>query len=203
MNAKAVRPTEEEEIVDQFEQELAHMKQSWWCFLLLGLALIVCGALAVVFPFLTSVGVTVLLGAVLIVGGVATIIGAFWAGKWSGFFLQMLAGVAYTVIGFAIIDSPVESVAIITLLIAAFFVVIGIIRIIVSLSLRFPQWGWALLSGILTTLVGVIIYKNYPQSALWVIGILVAIELVTNGWYWTMLGLTLKNLPEDDEDEEE
>jgi uncharacterized membrane protein HdeD (DUF308 family) len=193
MNAKKA-DREVEEIAEQMKHELQGMRNDWWIFLLLGVLLMVCGAFAIVFPFVYAVSFTIVMGAALIVGGVATIIGAFWAGRWSGFFLQMLTGIFYTVIGFAIIDCPTTSISVLTLLIAAFFVVIGIFRIVASLSLRFPQWGWALFGGILTTMMGVIIYKTYPVSAIWVIAILVAAELISSGLYWAVLGMDLKNL---------
>ena len=96
--------------------------------------------------------------------------------------------------GAAIRDAPLESTAVLTLFIAAFFVVVGIFRAVASLVDRFPQWGWPLLNGIVTMCVGLIIYDTYPASALWVIGLLVGIELIFNGWTWIMLSLTIRSL---------
>jgi uncharacterized membrane protein HdeD (DUF308 family) len=96
----------------------------------------------------------------------------------------------------AIRDAPVESTALLTMFIAAFFIVVGVFRIIVSLLERFPQWGWALLNGVITLLAGVIIYDSFPASALWVIGLLVGLELLFNGWTWIMLSAVIRNLPE-------
>ncbi|MGI9516370.1 MAG: HdeD family acid-resistance protein [Pirellulaceae bacterium] len=200
MNAKAA---DVEEFAEEIRHEMQDLRDDWWLFVFLGLLLIACGAFVVVYPVFGTITFTVAIGAALIVAGVATIIGAFWSGRWSGFFLQMLVGIFYAVLGFAILDSPTDAISVMTLLIAAFFVVIGIFRIVVSLSLRFPSWGWALVAGVLTTMVGVIIFKTHESSQAWVIGLLVAVELIANGWYWTMLGMTVKDLPVDDEEEEE
>ena len=61
--------------------------------------------------------------------------------------------------------------------------------------LRFPQWGWSLLSGVLTTLIGIVIYKNLPETALWAVGTLVGIQLLFDGWYWIMLAVSIRRLP--------
>jgi uncharacterized membrane protein HdeD (DUF308 family) len=66
---------------------------------------------------------------------------------------------------------------------------------VAALTIRFPQWGWALLSGALTTLVGLAIYKNYPETALWAVGTLVGIQLIFDGWFWIMLGAAIRRLP--------
>ncbi len=203
MNAKRAADTTVEDIADEIRHEMQELRDDWWLFLVLGLLLILCGAFVIVYPMFGAITFTVAIGAALIVAGVATIIGAFWSGHWSGFFLQMLVGIFYAVLGFAILDCPSDAISVMTLLIAAFFVVIGVFRIVVSLSLRFPGWGWALLAGVLTTMVGVIIFKTHESSQEWVIGLLVAVELIANGWYWTMLGLNIKDLPVDEEEDEE
>jgi uncharacterized membrane protein HdeD (DUF308 family) len=181
--------------------ELERLKQHWWWFLALGLLLVIGGIVALAYPFASSVGVVFVLGAILIIGGVATVIGAFWAGKWSAFFLQLLVGILYVMAGMVIRDVPLESAALLTLFIAASFVVVGVFRIVVALVERFPQWGWALLNGVVTMIVGLIIYDNFPSSALWVIGLLVGLELLFNGWTWIMLSLVLRGLPDEEASE--
>lgn len=177
--------------------ELDRFRQHWWWFLVLGIILVVGGVVSLAYPFASSVGIVIVLGAVLIIGGLATVIGAFWAGKWSAFFLQVLVGILYVMAGMVIRDVPLESIALLTLFIAASFVVVGVFRIVVSLVERFPQWGWALLNGIVTLIAGLIIYDSFPSSALWVIGLLVGLELLLNGWTWIMLSLALRNLPDE------
>jgi uncharacterized membrane protein HdeD (DUF308 family) len=141
----------------------------------------------------------VFIGVALIIAGIATVIAAFWAGKWSGVMLQLLVGILYVVVGFMIMDKPlVKSIEALTLFVAAFFVVAGSFRVIASLMIRFPYWGWSLLNGIVTFLLGVIIYRLYerfPLSAIWVLGLLIGIEMLFNGWTWIMLSLAIRNIP--------
>ena len=84
-----------------------------------------------------------------------------------------------------------------TLFIAAFFIVAGGFRIVAAWSVRFPYWGWALLNGIVTFLLGVIIYRlyNFPRRRSGFIGLLVGIEMLFHGWTWIMLSLAIRRIP--------
>ena len=181
------------------EHELNTVRNHWGWFLVLGILLIVGGVAAIAYPFFSSLGAVLVLGVILIIGGIFTIVGAFWAGKWSAFFLQLLIGILYLVAGIAIRDTPIESLDLLSLFVAAFFIVAGAFRIVVALVERFPKWGWALLNGVVTLLIGVIIYDSYPTSALWAIGVLVGVELLFNGWTWVMLSLALRDAPDPEE----
>ena len=116
------------------------------------------------------------------------------AGRWSAFLLQLLVGILYVMAGLAIRDSPLEATGFLTLFISAFFILVGTFRVVVSLVERFPQWGWALLNGVITLIAGVIIYDAFPSSAMWVIGLLVGLEMIFNGWTWIMLALSIRQL---------
>jgi uncharacterized membrane protein HdeD (DUF308 family) len=84
-----------------------------------------------------------------------------------------------------------------TLFIAAAFIVLGAFRITSALVIRFPQWGWVMLNGIITLLLGVVIYRHLRESAFWVIGILVGVELLLNGCSWIMLSLAVRKIPKE------
>lgn len=176
------------------QHELARLSKDWLWFFLLGALLVVGGVVAVTYPCVTSVGIVLVLGAILIISGIATIIGAFWAGRWSAFVLQLLVGILYIMAGLAIRDSPLGSTGFLTLFIAAFFILVGTFRMVVALVERFPQWGWALLNGVVTLIAGIIIYDSFPTSAMWVIGLLVGLEMIFNGWTWIMLSLSIRRL---------
>ena len=179
--------------------ELAHLRGHWWWFAILGVLLVVCGTAAIVFPHLTliaSAAVVILLGLALLVGGVATVVESFWAGQWSGLLLQLLVGILYIAAGLVIVNHTAEALASITLFLAVSFVVLGTFRAVAALMLRYPQWGWSLLNGLITFLAGVVIWREWPIDALWVIGLLVGLEMLFNGWTWIMLGMAIRNLPQ-------
>jgi uncharacterized membrane protein HdeD (DUF308 family) len=187
-------------VENQLCQEFKHVKSFWLCFLMLGILLVVCGTAAIVVPPFTvaSTLITVIvLGVLLMVGGIVTIVSSFWIGRWSGMLLHMLAGILYLVAGFVISEKPGASLAVMTLFIAATFIVLGAFRIASAIALRFPQWGWVLLNGIITMMLGMVIYRNFPESKLWVIGLIVGIEMLFNGLNWIMLSMAIRKIPKD------
>ncbi len=182
------------------KNELQHLRSHWLWVLLLGVLLIVVGTAAIVVPSVTvgtTFAVTLFLGALLMISGVATIVSAFWIGRWGGFLVQLLVGLLYLACGFMMTENPVVSALTITIFIAVSFIVLGTFRCVGALMMRYPQWGWSLLNGAVTLLAGIIIYRQLPLDALWVVGLLVGLELLFNGWTWTMLALFLRALPAD------
>ena len=193
MNGNFEQPSEP--LASAVRHELQHLRDEWWWFLILGILLLVSGSVALVYPFIASVAAVIVLGAALLLSGVATIVASFWAGRWSATLLQLLLGIFYAVTGFIIMDAPITATVSLTLVVAAMFIIVGIMRSVAALTIRFPQWGWALLSGLLSTLVGLVIYKNLPQTALWAIGTLVGIQLIFDGWFWVMISQAVRRLP--------
>ena len=178
-----------------FQHELATIRDQWWWFVILGACLIAVGSLAMGMSFITSVVTVVFFGAVLLVCGIAQMIGSFWVGRWSGFLVSLLIGLLYTVSGLFIFNHPVGATIELTLLLAAMLIVSGLFRIVAALVLRFHHWGWPLLNGVVTLMLGLLIYKQWPMSGLNVIGLFVGIEMIFNGWTWLMLGVSLRSLP--------
>ncbi len=172
--------------------ELHPLRNQWWCFLLLGIVLVVLGTFCVVDPLVPSLASVVILGFLMLAAGITQIVSAIWAGKWSGMLIHILIGVLYAVVGYMIIDAPVVNMVLITKFIAIFLIISGVFRIISALAVRFPDWGWALLNGGVTLLLGIIINRQLPQAALWVIGLFIGIEMIFNGWAWVMLAFGLR-----------
>ena len=160
-----------------------------------GIAMTVIGLIAIssgTATFFLSVITVVTFGFLLMFGGAAQVVSAFWVGKWRGLLIHLLIGVFYFVVGYMIVDSPPDSLAAITLLLAAFLVVAGIFRVVIALWERFDGWGWVLLNGIISALLGVMIHEGWPQSSLFVIGLFVGIELILNGISWIVLAFSLR-----------
>ena len=173
-------------------EELQLLRDQWRWFLALGIAMVVFGTIAIGSACIATVAATWLFGFLLLAGGVSGIVSAFWAGRWSGTLVHLLIGILYTLVGLMIVDQPADSAVELTLIIAIFLVFSGIFRIVFSLSERFTGWGWVLLNGAVTLLLGMLVYKHWPVSGLWVIGLFVGIELIFNGWAWIMLALGLR-----------
>ena len=124
--------------------ELEAIRGNWGWLLALGIVLIVIGTIAVGMPLAASVASAVAFGALFLVGGIAQLVGAFWTREWSGFFLSLLMGVIYVVLGLMFLRHPGEALMAMSLFLACALMVSGLFRIIGSLFYQFPQWGWTL-----------------------------------------------------------
>ena len=134
-------------------------------------------------------------GILLLAGAVVELGSMVWVRRWGSFFHHLLSGLLYLFLGLLLVDRPGLGAAGYTLLLAVFFVASGAARVAFALGHPFPGRGWTVLSGAVAVLLGVMIWRDLPESALWVIGTFVGIELVFNGVSWLMLGLAVRNLP--------
>lgn len=90
--------------------------------------------------------------------------------------------------------NPKASATSLTLILGIFFVLSGLLRIIFSMVRDSPHRGWLFINGILTLILGILIWYEWPYSGLWVIGTLVGIDTIINGWTWVMLSLIARKL---------
>lgn len=178
-------------------KQVLEMKSSWGWFLALGVILVLVGFAALSAAFVASVAAIAVIGTFALVAAGAEIASALWARQWEGVFLHLLCGVMYAVFGFIVLTKPGLAIITMTMLIAVVLLVSGVFRIALAAALRFHQWGWALLSGVVSLVLGVMIWQELPESAEWVIGTFVGIDLIFTGWTWIMLALGLKSMPPD------
>src|SRR4030095_16362215 len=156
---------------------------------------IVLGLVALGSAWIATLASVVVFGWLMIFGGAAEAVTAFWAKEWSGLFLHLLVGFLYLVGGFLIIGNPVASAAGLTILLAALFLTRGLFRLMAARVLRYPTWIWSVLDGVVTLILGVMIWSQWPASALWVIGTFLGIDLIFRGWAWVMFGFGAKQIP--------
>jgi uncharacterized membrane protein HdeD (DUF308 family) len=178
-----------------FRHELDALRGNWLWFLLLGIALVVLGMIAVGSSVAATFATVVVFGVLLILGGLTEIVGAFWTREWSGFFLVLLSGVLELVLGLFFVRDPGGAALAMTLLLACFLVAGGIFRMVGAFYVHYTSWIWPFLGGLIDLLLGLMIWAQWPFSGLWVIGLFVGISLIFRGWSWIMLALALKSIP--------
>jgi uncharacterized membrane protein HdeD (DUF308 family) len=178
-----------------FAAGLHELRRNWGWFLLLGIALIILGLVALSATFIATIATVLVLGWILVIDGVFQAAMAFWSRQWSGFFLHVLAGVLALIVGFLMLSKPVAAGLTLTLLLAVFFFVSGFFRILASLIMQFPSWPWVLLSGVINVVLGALIWSEWPESGLWVIGLFVGIDMIFCGWSYVIFALTVRRLP--------
>lgn len=174
---------------------LEQLQRDWWLYLLLGIGLIVLGIVCISLPFRAALAINVLVGVLLVIGAVILGIYAFKMPGATRKLLGLLLAILYLVIGLLLLSHPLAGVAVLTLMLAAFFLIEGGFRIMWSLEHRdLPSWGWGLVGGILSIILGILIWAGWPSSAIWAIGLIVGIDLIFSGWTMVMLGFGLHAL---------
>ena len=165
----------------------------WVWFIALGIVMIVLGVLAWLDVVAVTFASTIVVGAILVVAGVFQIIHAFMTRQWRGFIFGLLSGVLYLFGGLLIMNEPAQGAIVLTLLLAAVVIVGGVVRIVLALRHREVRaGGLVLVSGIVSVAVGYLLYANLPWTGLWILGTLIAIELLVQGAGWFYFGIALR-----------
>ena len=172
--------------------QIEEVRRNWGGFLALGILLIILGIIVLISAEFASIFTVFLFGIFLIIAGIIQGIQAFMAYRWSGLFLSLLLGILYIVTGVLCVTNPVGSALSITMLIGILCLIGGIFKIVSSLILRFDQWGWVFFNGIVTFILGLLIYSEWPVSGLWVIGTFIGVDLILSGWSWVLLSFTAR-----------
>jgi uncharacterized membrane protein HdeD (DUF308 family) len=137
---------------------------------------------------MTGVFVTSVIGAMLLINGILELVNAFSARGWSAGLPAFLGGVLAIIAGGVLMAQPIVGSAIIGILLIVFFFADGVARTILAVMLRpIPGWGWHLVGGIASLLLGVMMWQNWPLSGLWAIGVLIGIRIFFAGLAMLML----------------
>jgi uncharacterized membrane protein HdeD (DUF308 family) len=156
-------------------------RYSLW-YLIQGGLLITAGVLAIIYPVLFSAAVVVLLGWLLIISGAVQGLSLIGARHVPHFWLQLISVILAVLIGCLFLRDPAQGLITIALLLIVFFMIEGISKVVFALTIRpFPNWGWVLASGLVGILLAPILWANLPVTALWLIGVLLGINLISVG----------------------
>jgi uncharacterized membrane protein HdeD (DUF308 family) len=151
---------------------------------------IVLGMFAIIEPGVAGLGVTILVAWLLIFGGFTHLIGAFKGGGAKRVIFQATIGILYLIAGIYFRMHPLLAIGTLTLLLAAVILAGGVLEIISYFRLKGEGTsGWLLFNGVITLLLGGMIWFHWPSSSAWAIGILVGVNLLTTGMTRLMFGL--------------
>lgn len=171
-------------------------RKNWGWLLAWGIGLLILGALAISAATFTTLVSVIFLGALFFSGGVVVTLNTlqYWWRKGAGFPFNLIMGILYIILGLMLMLSPIPSAFSLTVLLAIFFIVVGVSRSVFSLILRYPRWGWGLLSGLITLILGIMILAQMPASSLFIIGLFVGIDLMFFGWGFIMAAIYTHSL---------
>jgi uncharacterized membrane protein HdeD (DUF308 family) len=171
------------------------LHEHWGLFLAEGIILLVLGTLAIIVPPLASLAVAILIGWLFLISGIAGLVMTVMARHAPGFWWSLLSAVIAIVAGGVLLWWPVQGVVSLTYVLIAFFLVDGVLSIVLAIEHRRQlagRWGWILVSGIVTLVLAGIILAGLPGTAAWAIGLLVGIDLVFAGVALIMVALAAR-----------
>jgi uncharacterized membrane protein HdeD (DUF308 family) len=163
--------------------------------LITGVLLSLLGLGAIIAPAVAGTTVIYIVGGLLVVTGLILLVVGWRDENWSSKLPNLVYGAIATLTGGSVLAHPFYGLAALALVLAVYFVASGIWKIISSFSYR-PAAGWLALlaSGVLSVLLGVMLWQQWPLSGPWAVGILVGVELLTTGIALISLALTWKRV---------
>lgn len=173
----------------------AKLRTSWIWMAVFAVISLIGGVLALLNPFAATLAATLMAGWAFSFLGALQIIQAFQVQGWGGFIWALLFGILTLVVGISLIFNPLAGMVSLTLLVAVLFLALGVVKLMYAFSLRpVAGWVWVLLSGVLSLGLGILILADFPWAAVSVLGILLGVELISNGVLFLFVALGLRSL---------
>ena len=192
MNTETTNPTERS--MQENIRDVA--KHNWGWLLAMGILFVVLGTIGLGMTVALTLTSIIFLGAFLVVGGAFQLFYAFKDRKnRSGkeLTLNVLLALLYIIAGIWVMNNPAMASALTTAMIAGFLAALGVLRIMTAFEKK-PEkgWGWLLAAGIASLILSLLIFLHWPSSALWVIGLFIAVEMIFHGWAYIIVALALR-----------
>ena len=147
-----------------------------------GVALIVLGLIAVILPNIGGLALTLFFGWLLALGGIAFLMFAWRSHARGVIWIQALLGVVYLLIGGFLILHPLSGMVTLTVLLAAYLLVEGVLELLLAYrSQPSAGRGWLVMDGVIALAIAAMILSAWPASSVWAIGTLVGINLIFSG----------------------
>jgi len=167
-------------------------KGGW--FVALGVGELILGGIASVNLMAASLASVLVIGATMAVAGIFQIVHAFSMHGLRGFLFWLLAGIVYAAAGAVILYDPLLASVSLSLVVCAFLVVAGATRIWAGFHMRpAAGWRWIAVAGVATLCVGVFLLSAWPAIGLWLLGAMLVVDLIFQGWGFIAFGIALRS----------
>jgi uncharacterized membrane protein HdeD (DUF308 family) len=161
----------------------------------LSVLMILAGVLAIVIPPAAGIAVLVVVAWLLMLSGAVHLVFAWQTRTAGGMIWELLLGILYIFVGVYALLHPVAGLASLTLVLALYLFAEGVLELIMGFRLRpMPGSGWLLFDGIVTLVLGILIWRSWPSSTEWVIGTLVGISMLFSGTARLSLSLAARRV---------
>jgi uncharacterized membrane protein HdeD (DUF308 family) len=173
----------------------AFVKKSVGWSIALSVLMIVAGILAIASPLAAGIAVNIVVAWLLVFSGCVHLVFAWYRPSAGGFIWELLVGILYIVIGGYLLVHPVIGLASLTIALGIYLFLEAILEFVLGFALRpLPGSGWLLFDGIVTLILAVMIWRTWPSSAVWVIGLLVGISMLFSGTSRLVLSLAARSV---------
>lgn len=173
------------------------MRTHWVLFVIQGVIMMALGAVAIIWPQISTLAVDIYVGWILLLSGLVGLVTMFLAPDVPAFLWSLLTAALSLFVGLILLWHPVEGAVSLTLVLIAFFIVEGVFQIAVAIRYRdaFPDsWGWMVMSGAADLLLAAVIISGWPGAASWALGLIVGVNLITSGLAITMIAVTGRSI---------
>ena len=150
----------------------AALREHWKAILIEGILLVILGLAAMIVPPLASLAVTIFLGWMFLISGLAGLALTFWARQMPGFWWSLISALLAIGAGIILLAQPVQGTLTLTIVVGAYFLAEGVATIMYALEHRrelSDRWSWLLVAGIMDLLIAAVIIIGLPGSALWAV----------------------------------
>ncbi|MGA8729515.1 MAG: HdeD family acid-resistance protein [Terracidiphilus sp.] len=170
-------------------------KESVGWSIVLSVLMILAGVLAIVVPPAAGIAVLAVVSWLLMLSGAAHLVFAWHTRTAGGMIWELLLGILYICVGVYVLLHPVAGLASLTLVLAIYLFAEGVLELIFGFRIRpMPGSGWLLFDGIVTLILGILIWRSWPSSTEWVIGTLVGISMLFSGTARLSLSLAARRV---------
>ena len=188
-----------ENIEDADASLVEHIRNNAGLAIGIGVVMLIAGLIAVASPAIAGLSITWVVGLTLAIGGISECFLAFKAGALGKGLIMFIVGALMAMVGFFMVSQPVAGLASLTIFLMASLIATGILEIGVAFQLRPSQgWGLQLMNGILTLLLGILLWRQFPLSGVWAIGVLFGIKMIFSGWALIFIGRAFKRATSND-----
>lgn len=175
---------------------LQELPLNWRAILAVGIFMVLAGSLGIGLSVYLTLGSMLLFAALMATGGIMQLAQGIQSGDkhWLGRTQHFGIALLYLLTAGLIVWDPLLATSGMTLALAALFIAMGIIKIRYAMRCKKRQWKWLwpVISGLMSLSLATLVLVTWPQSSLWLLGMLVAVELLVNGWFLTLLALRIK-----------
>jgi uncharacterized membrane protein HdeD (DUF308 family) len=171
----------------------------WKIFLAQGLVMMALGVLAAALPQISTLAIAIFIGWLFFVGGIFRTLSVLRSQSAPGYRWSLVTAVLAILVGLILVIRPFEGVLTLTTVLTVLFVIEGLAAILVAIEFRphLPNWGWTLMNGIVNLVLAYLIWRGWPGTAAWAIGLLAGISMFFVGLSLTMIALAARAMAPD------